>query len=79
MTDDPGVKDMLKFNLACDTLHQNRWLQATEELQPDGLHKFAYLPGPEPFGEAVLPRRPTRRYTSSPASGMRGIVGLARP
>ncbi|MCO5967175.1 manganese catalase family protein [Actinoallomurus soli] len=37
MTDDPGVKNMLKFNLARDTLHQNLWLKAIEELQSDGL------------------------------------------
>lgn len=37
MTDDPGVKGMLKFNLARDTLHQNLWLKAIEELQSDGL------------------------------------------
>ena len=37
MTDDPGVKEMLKFNLARDTLHQNLWLKAVEELQSDGL------------------------------------------
>jgi Mn-containing catalase len=37
MTDDPGVKNMLKFNLARDTLHQNIWLKAIEELQADGL------------------------------------------
>ena len=27
MTDDPGVRNMLKFNLARDTLHQNLWLE----------------------------------------------------
>jgi Mn-containing catalase len=37
MTDDPGVRDMLRFNLARDTLHQNMWLAAIEELQEDGL------------------------------------------
>jgi Mn-containing catalase len=37
MTDDPGVQNMLKFNLARDTLHQNLWLKAIEELQADGL------------------------------------------
>jgi Mn-containing catalase len=37
MTDDPGVRDMLKFNLARDTLHQNMWLKAIEELKADGL------------------------------------------
>ncbi|KQU39499.1 MULTISPECIES: manganese catalase family protein [unclassified Rhodococcus (in: high G+C Gram-positive bacteria)] len=37
MTDDPGVKNMLEFNLARDTYHQNMWLAAIEELQADGL------------------------------------------
>jgi Mn-containing catalase len=37
MTDDTGVRDMLRFNLARDTLHQNLWLKAIEELQSDGL------------------------------------------
>ncbi|MFD8491799.1 manganese catalase family protein [Amycolatopsis sp. NPDC059657] len=37
MTDDPGVRDMLRFNLARDTYHQNLWLAAIEELQADGL------------------------------------------
>jgi Mn-containing catalase len=33
----PGVKNMLKFNLARDTYHQNMWLSAIEELKADGL------------------------------------------
>ncbi|HLS75693.1 MAG TPA: manganese catalase family protein, partial [Nocardia sp.] len=37
MTDDPGVKDMLKFNLARDTYHQNMWLAAIEQLKEDGV------------------------------------------
>jgi len=37
MTDDRGVKDMLKFNLARDTLHQNLWRKTIEELQAGGL------------------------------------------
>ncbi len=37
MTDDPGVKDMLKFNLARDTYHQNMWLSGIEQLKADGL------------------------------------------
>src|SRR3954454_3940696 len=37
MTDDQGVRDMLRFNLARDTAHQNLWLSAIEELQTDGL------------------------------------------
>jgi Mn-containing catalase len=37
MTDDPGVKAMLKFNLARDTFHQQQWLRGIEELVADGL------------------------------------------
>lgn len=37
MTDDPGVREMLKFNLARDTVHQKQWLAAIEELKADGL------------------------------------------
>ncbi|AUI60318.1 manganese catalase family protein [Amycolatopsis sp. BJA-103] len=37
MTDDPGVKAMLRFNLARDTVHQKQWLAAIEELEADGL------------------------------------------
>jgi Mn-containing catalase len=37
MTNDPGVKAMLQFNLARDTVHQKQWLKAIEELEADGL------------------------------------------
>ena len=37
LTRDQGVRDMLKFNLARDTMHQNQWLAALEELENDGL------------------------------------------
>jgi len=37
MTDDPGVRDMLSFMIARDTMHQNQWLAAIEELEADGL------------------------------------------
>ncbi|WP_312942982.1 manganese catalase family protein [Agrobacterium pusense] len=32
MTKDPGMKDMLSFLIARDTMHQNQWLAALEEL-----------------------------------------------
>ena len=32
LTDDPGMKDMLKFLIARDTMHQNQWLAAWQEL-----------------------------------------------
>jgi Mn-containing catalase len=46
MTDDPGVKDLLKFLLARDHLHQMQWLAAIEELVSDGLDG---VPVPEAF------------------------------
>ncbi len=33
MTEDPGVRDMLSFLIARDTMHQNQWAAAIEELQ----------------------------------------------
>jgi len=37
MTDDPGVKDMLRFLVTRDHMHQMQWLAAIEELKEDGL------------------------------------------
>ncbi|MFM2043549.1 MAG: hypothetical protein RLY86_2125 [Pseudomonadota bacterium] len=37
LTDDAGVRDMLSFLLARDTMHQNQWLAAIRELEEDGL------------------------------------------
>jgi Mn-containing catalase len=33
MTDDPGVRDMLSFLLARDTMHQNQWIAAIRDLE----------------------------------------------
>lgn len=32
MTDDPGMKEMLSFLIARDTMHQNQWLAVLEDL-----------------------------------------------
>jgi Mn-containing catalase len=39
MTEDAGVRDMFSFMLARDTMHQNQWLAAIEELAADGLEQ----------------------------------------
>lgn len=44
MTNDPGVKDHLSFMIARDTMHQNQWLAAIEDLQSEG------------FEETVVPK-----------------------
>jgi Mn-containing catalase len=45
-TDDHGVKDLLAFLLARDTMHQNQWLAAAAELQEEGAE---LLPVPSNF------------------------------
>jgi Mn-containing catalase len=47
-TDDPGMKDMLSFLIARDTMHQNQWLAVLEELGgPTAIH-----PIPNSFPQA---------------------------
>ena len=46
MTDDHGVRDLLGFLLARDTMHQNQWLAAAAELQAEGVES---LPVPSNF------------------------------
>jgi Mn-containing catalase len=37
ITDDPGMKDMLSFLIARDTMHQNQWMAVLEELHDMGM------------------------------------------
>jgi Mn-containing catalase len=53
MTDDAGVRDMLSFLIARDTMHQNQWLAAIEELQTDGLE---FTPTPSNFPQDLEKR-----------------------
>ena len=46
MTEDHGVRDLLAFLLARDTMHQNQWIAAARELQEEGVEK---LPVPSNF------------------------------
>ena len=45
-TDDPGMKDMLSFNIARDTMHQEQWLAVLEDLGP------THLPIPNSFPQS---------------------------
>jgi len=40
MTDDHGVRELLLFLLARDTMHQNMWPAAAAELQEEGAEKL---------------------------------------
>jgi Mn-containing catalase len=46
MTDDPGMKDMLSFLIARDTMHQNQWLAVLEDL--GGLQQVHPIPNSFP-------------------------------
>jgi Mn-containing catalase len=49
MTDDNGVRDLLSFLLARDTMHQNMWIAAAAELQEEGAEQ---LPVPSNFPQS---------------------------
>lgn len=52
MTDDPGMKDMLAFLIARDTMHQNQWLAILQDLgDPEEL--LDVHPIPEGFPDEV--------------------------
>lgn len=50
LSDDAGVKDTLSYMIARDTMHQNQWLAAVEELKDDGLEG---LPVPSKFPQEL--------------------------
>lgn len=50
MTDDHGVRDLLAFLLARDTMHQNQWIAAARELQEEGLEGLP-VPSSFPLGQ----------------------------
>ncbi|MGF1495236.1 MAG: manganese catalase family protein [Elainellaceae cyanobacterium] len=56
LSTDPGVKDTLSYMIARDTMHQNQWLAAIEELKKDGLED---VPVPSKF-----PRELEKQETS---------------
>jgi manganese catalase len=59
LTDDPGVRDMLSFLLARDTMHQNQWLAAIKELEADGLEM---TPCPSNFPQELELREVSYQY-----------------
>jgi Mn-containing catalase len=50
-TDDPGMKDMLAFLIARDTMHQNQWLAVIEEL--GGISNCHPIPNSFPQSEEI--------------------------
>ena len=90
-TDDPGMKDMLSFNIARDTMHQQQWLAVLEELGP------THLPVPNSFPQSEekkefsynflitdmngIGTQENQTWTSGPAPDTKGqfTVSLAQP
>jgi Mn-containing catalase len=87
MTDDPGMKDMLSFLIARDTMHQQQWLAAIEEIgdtdkaapndvEDEGDYRqYAY----SFFGHADAPMDPDARWLSGPSPDGKGEFSFADP
>ena len=71
MTDDPGMKDMLSFMIARDTMHQQQWLAVIEELGGDE----ATLPVPNSFDQANENGKYAYSFFGSSADGTPPAAG----
>jgi Mn-containing catalase len=77
MTDDSGMKDMLSFLIARDTMHQQQWLAVIEEL--GGLSAVLPIPNSTPaeheatehsyyfLNTSIDEPTPTGRWSSGPS------------
>jgi Mn-containing catalase len=72
MTDDPGVKQMLRFLLARDSAHQRLWAAAIRQLEADGVEE---MPVPDGFPDAAAQRETAETYLTFSAGSRAG--GLA--
>jgi Mn-containing catalase len=83
LTDDAGMKDMLAFLIARDTMHQNQWLAVLEDL--GGLNANLPIPNTFPESEKVnefayafvstnieRPEAPDARWASGPSIDGKG-------
>jgi len=59
MTDDHGIRDLLSFLLARDTMHQNQWIRAAAELREEGIED---LPVPSNFPLSKEAREVSYQY-----------------
>jgi Mn-containing catalase len=87
MTDDPGMKDMLSFLIARDTMHQNQWLAVLADL--GGVQQVHPIPNSFPqsqengqFNYAFVstqkdaPTDPVQRWTTGPSIDGRGTFAF---
>lgn len=62
MTNDPGMKEMLSFLIARDTMHQNQWLAAMRELEEEGLEM---TPVPHSFPQDLEKKEVSYQFWNS--------------
>jgi len=87
MTDDAGMKDMLQFLIARDTMHQNQWLAVIEELgvadqlpipnshpQSEEHERFSYVFIDPRVGDAATLEG---RFTTGPSIDGKGTFSLS--
>jgi Mn-containing catalase len=89
LTDDAGVRDLLSFLIARDTMHQNQWLAAIAEVEADGLEQTpvpsSCLQNPE-HGEFAYQylaastgvESARGRWADGPAPDKRGVLSYAK-
>jgi Mn-containing catalase len=66
MTTDAGVRDMLSFLIARDTMHQNQWIAAIAELERDGLE---VTPCPSAFPQQLEKREVAYQFMDCSPGG----------
>jgi Mn-containing catalase len=59
MTNDTGVRDMMAYLIARDTMHQNQWIAAIRELEEDGLET---TPCPSNFPQELEKREVSYQF-----------------
>jgi Mn-containing catalase len=82
MTDDPGMKEMLSFLIARDTMHQQQWLAAIEDMGGETVdlpipNSFPQSEEQQQFNYAYLGHMvdgsiPEGRWTSGPSMDGKG-------
>lgn len=86
MTDDPGMKEMLSFLIARDTMHQQQWLAVIEELEAPLPIPSDFPPSQENqqyshafFIHSNAPVPTDSRWTQGPAFDGRGDFSILNP
>jgi Mn-containing catalase len=89
LTDDPGMKDLLRFLIARDTMHQQQWLAVLEELPPEealnapgdfenegehAQHAYEFM---DHLGDRDID--PGARFASGPSLDGKGEFAVASP